>query len=271
VVGVRQSTATLKADEWAALRDAFTAAYGLHDDRGYGFYAGVHGLPLPMYCQHGTPSQGNPLFLPWHRAYLYFFERALTDALRTAGPDPGVTVSLPWWDWSGASAHATGLPPGYLDVAGSVNPLASGPVTLGADDLDRVRSALPGAITDGPDPMTVRDPEPPDELPRAATVNRALRSPTFAGFSTLLEGIHNGVHDWVGGAMSSIPIAAYDPVFWAHHVMIDRLWYLWQISPRGANPAEELLDQALPPWPMTVRQTLSITTLGYQYAAQVVG
>jgi len=53
----------LGATELSDLRDAFAAVYGLRDDRGYAFYAGLHGLPLPEYCQHGTL-----MFLPWHRA-----------------------------------------------------------------------------------------------------------------------------------------------------------------------------------------------------------
>jgi tyrosinase len=130
---------------------------------------------------------------------------------------------------------------------------------------------LPGAITDGADPTTVRDPDQPDELPRASTVDRALRSPTFTSFSMLVESIHGGVHGWVGGAMTAVPVAAYDPIFYAHHSMIDRLWYLWQTSPQGVNPPERLLDRVLPPFPVTVRQTLDITTLGYEYAVQVIG
>ena len=267
-LGIRKSVVTLRATELSDLRDAFAAAYGLRDDRGYAFYAGLHGLPLPPYCRH-APSL---LFLPWHRAYLYFFERALSAALRRARDDQTVAVSLPWWDWTSSAAHADGLPAGYLARPGAGdNPLAAGPVTLDDADLAAVRDKLPGAITDGPGPVTVRDPDVPDELPRAQTVARALNSTTFRGFSTLLESIHNGVHGWVGGAMSAVPIAAYDPVFWAHHGMIDRLWYLWQISPRGTNPPADLLDQALAPWPVTVRQVLNISTLGYEYAAQVVG
>ena len=266
-MGVRKNVATLSPAELADLRDAFAAAYQLSDDRGYAFYAGLHGLPLPSYCQHGTS-----LFLPWHRAYLYFFENALTDALRGARDDQTASVSLPWWDWASAAAHADGLPAGYLaDGNGADNPLAAGPVTLSNSDLQLVRENLPGAITDGPNPVTVRDPSPPDELPRQQTVNRALRSTTFQSFTMVLEGIHNGVHGWVGGAMSAVPISSYDPIFWAHHSMIDRLWYLWQISPLGADPPAALLDRALAPWPMTVRQTLDISTLGYDYAAQVIG
>ena len=266
-MAVRKAVATLSASELSDLREGFAAVYSLSDDRGYAYYAGLHGLPLPAYCEHGTL-----LFLPWHRAYLYFFERALTDALRRAREDQTVTASLPWWDWTSATAHAEGVPAGYLtqpDAAG--NPLAAGPVTLDEADLAAVRDNLPGAITDGPAPVTIRDPELPDELPRPATATRALSSTTFAGFSALLEGIHNGVHGWVGEAMSAVPIAAYDPVFWAHHAMIDRLWYLWQISPRGVSPPAALLDRALAPWPLTVRQTLDISTLGYEYAAQVIG
>ena len=69
--------------------------------------------------------------------------------------------------------------------------------------------------------------------------------------------------------MTLISVAAYDPLFWSHHAMLDRLWYLWQMSTRGALPAS-VLDRALPPFPMTVRDTLDISRLGYGYAVTVV-
>jgi tyrosinase len=265
-MGVRKNANSLTPAEVAELSEAFEAAYQLGDDRGFGFYAGIHGLPLPTYCEHGTA-----LFLPWHRAYLYFFERALTDALGRARGDETASVNLPWWDWSSNVAHVQGVPTAFESTEDATNPLGAGPVVLGPSDLQLVRDNLPGAISDGDEPVTLRDPDDPDELPRPTTVQRALRSTTFTGFTQLLEGIHNGVHGWVGGAMSAVPIAAFDPIFWAHHSMIDRLWYLWQLSPRSRNPPSSLLDRALPPFPMTVRQTLDISTLGYEYAAQVIG
>jgi tyrosinase len=259
-MGIRTNAAGLSAEELAALREGFAALYELRDDRGYGFLAGIHGLPLPIYCEHG-----NNLFLPWHRAYLYYVERALQDQVPAA--------NVPWWDWTSAAAHAEGLPSAFQPDGESVaaNPLAAGPVTLSEADLALVRANLPGTITSGDPPLTRRDPEDPDELPRQSTVRRALNSVTFVSFSTLLEGIHNGVHGWVGGAMATVPVAAYDPVFWAHHAMVDRLWYLWQISPRGVDPPAGLLGRPLPPFPMTVRDTLDISTLGYEYAAQAIG
>nr|6JU5_A Chain A, Tyrosinase [Aspergillus oryzae] len=66
-----------------------------------------------------------------------------------------------------------------------------------------------------------------------------------------LEAIHNNVHNWVGGFMfsrpgrhdlklwgaghmSSVPVAAYDPIFWLHHCNIDRLTAIWQTVNSGS-------------------------------------
>jgi tyrosinase len=70
--------------------------------------------------------------------------------------------------------------------------------------------------------------------------------------------------------MTLLSVASYDPLFWAHHAMIDRLWYLWQIASHGMPP-RSILDSALPPFPITVRDTLDIGRMGYGYAVRVVG
>ncbi|KAI0342043.1 Di-copper centre-containing protein [Trametopsis cervina] len=61
-----------------------------------------------------------------------------------------------------------------------------------------------------------------------------------------LEGVHNTVHNVLGngGHVSSVPVAAFDPIFWYHHVNVDRLLALWQAMnpdskvPRGPGPYE---------------------------------
>ena len=99
-MAVRQNAQSLPAGPLAALRGAFVDVQGLADERGYQHFAGLHGLPLPVQCEHGTD-----LFLPWHRAYLYLFERALQDRVPEA--------AVPWWDWTSAGAHEQGLPAPY--------------------------------------------------------------------------------------------------------------------------------------------------------------
>jgi tyrosinase len=74
------------------------------------------------------------------------------------------------------------------------------------------------------------------------------------------------VHVWTGGIMQDIASAAYDPVFFAHHVMVDRCWRIWQHRHPGALPPQHLLDQPLRPNGMTVRDTLDVKQLGYEYA-----
>jgi len=230
-------------------RKALARSMALNDDRGFQHWGGIHGLPLPMYCQHHTD-----LFLPWHRAYLYFFELSLQDIDRT--------VSLPWWDWSSRVAHQRGVPEAYADpkVGGKDNPLASSEI----NDQARRQFASSGAKAPR---RTKRNPGRPERLPSKEQVDAVLELSDFLDFSAQLEDIHDGIHVWVGGTMGEIPLAAYDPLFFAHHSMVDRLWRLWQLRHPGANPPAGLLDDALPPFQMTVAETLDVASLGYDYAS----
>lgn len=238
----RRDARRLTAGQLNDLRKAFGAAQQISDDRGYQYWAGVHGLPLPVSCTHNSP-----LFCAWHRAYLYFFEKALQDIV------PGVT--LPWWDWT--RNHQQGIPPAYAmaEAQGTPNPLFDSPIQ-------------PAGRRNQSEARTWRHPPGPSgSLPTPQQVAAVLANPDFITFQDQLESLHGAVHLWVAGTMSDISVAAYDPIFWAHHCMIDRLWYLWQLKHPGARMPPALIDRALPPFAMTVRQTLEITQLGYDYAA----
>lgn len=256
---MRRAVRLLSDAELAALRRAFAEVMALNDDRGYQFFAGLHGLPPPFYCEHG-----NPLFLPWHRAYLYMLEQALQDRV------PG--VAIPWWDWSSPASREEGIPAAYAlpETDGAPNPLFAADVGLPPDMIALVRSRLPGAISDDDPPRTLRDPDSPGDLPDAATVQALLEAPTFEDFSLRMEDVHNFLHVWVGGSMAQVPTAAFDPIFWTHHAMVDRLWYLWQMRHPGQTPSAQLMGQVLAPFRMTVADTLNINDLGYDYALQVV-
>ena len=244
----RKKVDSLSTDELAALRGAFSAVYAIDDDRGFAHHAGIHGLPLPIQCQHH-----NPLFLFWHRAYLYLFEQALLDQA------PG--VALPWWDYYGGGEPAIPAAFAQKEVGGAPNPLARGPIQgIPRSQWDRIEGGrMPSFTSRSPGELA---PFPPEDL-----VRQALSAPTLTDFGNFVESVHDQVHVYVGGTMAEIPIAAFDPLFWAHHCMIDRLWYLWQLGHPGAGPEPSLLGRALAPFPMTVADTLSINALGYEYAA----
>lgn len=249
-VRFRRNADRLTVGQLRLLRDAFEAVYGIGDDRGYAYHAGIHGLPLPIGCDN---AHGTPYFLPWHRAYLYFFERALRDRV----PD----AMLTWWDWRAGRQRPARVPDAFArrTVAGRRNPLFSAEVPRLA--LDQGRSA---GMTVGR--RTRREPGDPSLLPTPVEVRRVLELRDFLDFTAALEDLHNRVHVWTGGHMAMVPFAAFDPIFWAHHTMCDRLWRIWQLRHPGARPPSAILDEALPPFRMTVRQTLDVAALGYDYA-----
>jgi tyrosinase len=249
-VRFRRNADRLTAGQLRLLRDGFKQLYGISDDRGYAHHAGIHGLPLPIGCDN---AHGTPYFLPWHRAYLYFFERALRDRVPEA--------MLTWWDWRTGPRRPARLPEAFTrrTVGGGANTLYSAEVPKLA--LDQGRRA--GMTVSR---RTRREPAGPSGLPTADDVRRVLDLRDFLDFSFGLEELHNRVHVWTGGHMGMVPFAAFDPVFWAHHTMCDRIWRLWQLRHPGARPPQAILDEALPPFRMTVRQTLDVTALGYDYA-----
>ena len=173
------------------LRRAFERLLSRGDDRGYQWFASIHGLPLPMWCEHSRfqpPVEITLLFLPWHRAFLYYFELALQSRL---GPRFSIQppedaaladLGLPWWDWTSAESHQGGIPAAYSQarVSGQPNPLASARVPVGTDTtfigvwsdpiLQRVRAEASGALTETGPPQTQRDSELPAELPRSGPV-----------------------------------------------------------------------------------------------------
>lgn len=239
---LRRSATKLDGDWYGGFRDVLRQALQRRDDRGYQYFAGWHGVPFG-WCWHGDPR-----FLPWHRAYLYYFELALQDI--------DSSVTLPWWDW----ATSADIPRPYKlrRVDGKANPLHSvriEPMTSQKDPAwpkrtSRAVGTVPGVI-------------PP---PWKGHWDWAQEAPTFTEFNRRISLLHNNVHVWVSGTMGEVDWAAYDPIFWAHHAMVDRAWRIWQHSHPGARPPAEILDEPLEPRGMTVRETLDVKALGYDYA-----
>lgn len=259
---VRKNVDHLSAAELKALRAGYAQAQTIMDNRGYNYYAGLHGIPN-WFCWHHSHVQGSNananLFLPWHRAYLLYFEKAIRDQ---SPPTP--KVGLPWWNWSSPqavpqafSAATAGGQPNSLYRARIVAPTANPPI-------NRMTRRFPGQNV-------------PGGLPTPQQVENVLNLSQFTDFTTQVENLHDGVHGWtggnnhvVGGDMGSISTAAWDPIFWSHHCMIDRLWYLWQLRHGVNNITPALLPMVLQPFGLKVQDVLSTTQLGYTYAVSFV-
>jgi tyrosinase len=105
----------------------------------------------------------------------------------------------------------------------------------------------------------------------ATSAQAAMTTATFASFQSQINGVHGSVHVRTGGDMSSVPAAAYDPIFYLHHANIDRLWAVWQAANPGSLPASEATFQLQPfPRPFSVAwqtgsDAESTDALGYRY------
>ncbi len=152
----------------------------------------------------GTCQHGNLNFLPWHRMFLYFYEKTL----RKHVGDPN--FALPYWDYfQESSPDNKGLALPKLvrgEAAGSL--------------YDPFRT--PGLN----DNKTAIDPD-------SASASQAFSYSDFVHFSNQLQGQpHGAMHCAVGTGcvtpnMGFVPIAGLDPVFYMHHANIDRLWQCW--------------------------------------------
>lgn len=259
---VRKNIENLTEKELADLRKAFSKIMELNpaDDRGYIKLASYHG-PTAQFCHHeperidGWP--GVRLFLPWHRAYLYQFEKALQDQV------PGVTI--PYWDWRSATKIPKALSDKTAD--GKPNPLYQTRIFLPDLNIDRQTRRFPGS---GGFP-----------LPTFEDVDGLLRikddAEHFDDFSDELSNLHGWVHGWVGGMgiengrevggdMGMIPTAAFDPIFWLHHTFVDKIWWQWQKNDGVDEIPDHYKPMALDPFRLTVGEVLDIYNLGYDYA-----
>lgn len=227
---------------------AMELAQARSDNESFNYIAGFHGAP-GWFCWHNQRSARSPtparLFLPWHRAYLWWLEQALQKRVDRA--------ALPWWDWT----LQTDVPPAYAEkrIGGRRNPLESSKMDVPNNNppLDR---------------RTRRNTGTPPALPTAGQIKNLIDNFTdFASFSDQLQNYHDSVHVWVGGDMGDTTTAGFDPIFFAHHTMIDRIWYLWQVKHGFDRIPNQLLDMQLRPFGKQVRDVLDAQTLGYEYAA----
>jgi Common central domain of tyrosinase len=159
-------------------------------------------------------------FLPWHRVHVFEFETALNDA---AIADGGPPISLPYWDFTTHSTDFT-KDPVWTKMGGAKSGLeipdppfkgwrSNGFVTRKFDNKQGTSQLF----------VTAKNIE--------QLVSPAQRS--FQTFSEYLEDVHGPVHNGIGGSMFDPLTAADDPIFYAYHSAVDRIWRRWQKNGGG--------------------------------------
>ena len=233
-----------------------------------------------------TPGVGDPAqihfcwwFLAWHRAYISVTERKIREI---SGDD---SFTYPYWNWSSDRR----IPAAYARPGSSLanavrypraSPLSNGEVGYRPDDPDLEKLGVIALGAKAFEAKTARD--IPFSFGGIARPNAANRYGNNAIEGTPHGPVHNFAGgqkgsgpDAVGGDMTDFETAARDPVFFAHHGNLDRLWETWRQDPahKKTEPTTaafqkhsfvfKWLDGA--PIEVPMSDILDTTKLGYTY------
>ncbi|GFP78722.1 polyphenol oxidase ii chloroplastic [Phtheirospermum japonicum] len=163
-------------------------------------------------------------FYPWHRWYLYFYERILGKLI----DDP--TFGLPFWNWD----HPDGMiMPG--EFARKDSPLF---------DARRNQDHLPPALADLA--YSARSATKPEKI---VSNNLTVMYTEMVRNGSKLEDFYGakyvvgtspdpvGENTPTGEDMGNFYSTGREPLFYSHHANIDRLWSIWR-GLRGSKPKD---------------------------------
>jgi tyrosinase len=207
---VRRNINSLAANDpiLESFRTAVTAMKALPqtDRRNWQRQADIHN----DFCPHG-----NWLFLPWHRAYLWYFEEICRELSGNNG------FALPYWNWQDDRQ----IPAAFW---GEANPL------LNTTRFATATSTITSGVYSPSNIEAILD-ETNFEVFASAAIGASANPHTSSGPQGPLEaGPHNQTHGFVGGDMGGFH-SPLDPVFWAHHNIIDAIWVEWNLKRNNPN------------------------------------
>ncbi|KAJ3698925.1 hypothetical protein LUZ61_002630 [Rhynchospora tenuis] len=179
------------------------------------------------------------LFFPFHRCYLYFFERILGKLI----DDP--SFAMPFWNWDSPAGMT--MPAMYTNPRSPLfnvfrNPAHMPPKLVDLDFGDKdEHNASHDNFSDSEMVQHNLRIMYRQMRTNSSTPELFFGKPYRAGGPVepgagSIEGIpHNSVHDWVGDPeqpnkedMGSLYSAGRDPLFYAHHSNVDRMWNIWK-------------------------------------------
>jgi polyphenol oxidase len=245
----RRAAHLVDEDYVAKYAEAISLMKSLPEDDPRNFYqqANVH----CAYCNGAYEQVGFPklkidvhscwFFFPWHRYYLYFYERILGKLIN----DP--TFALPFWNWDSPSGmqmpyiftdpksplydqfrDQNHQPPTLLDLdygAGDPNPTNANQLyssNLRVMYKQMVSGAAKPTLFFGKPYRAGEDTSP--------------------GAGTIETSPHNNIHRWTGDPnqennedLGNFYSAARDPIFFCHHSNVDRMWTIWKTIPGGTR------------------------------------
>ena len=258
---VRKNAHSIEAEaDIQAMNTAFEIMKqkGCEDPTSWYYQAAIHWVPTRIYdnqlcasytdwtelkiawdeCTHSHSGAEEINFLIWHRMYIWHLEKIVR---KTSGKED---FALPYWGYTNYDKLDKVMPPMWRDSTSYL---------YEESRLDSLNAGYPinGAalrMLQGQYPKVM-------EITDYQTFNK-----------TFDQSIHGGMHNYIGsgnahneehynkisqktsktGMMSDVATAGFDPIFWAHHSNIDRIFQKWLNSPNGQKVTLEQLQDN--PW-----------------------
>ncbi|KAK4484609.1 hypothetical protein RD792_007198 [Penstemon davidsonii] len=253
------------------------------DPRGFMQQANIH----CAYCNGAYDQVGYPnidiqvheswLFFPFHRWYLYFYERILGELI----DDP--TFALPFWNWDNPKGmqmpkifdtessplynknrNQANRPPTLIDLGFSG---ASDDLQVVVNNLTIMYSEMIRSVNSTLDFMG--QPYIAGQLPRP-------------GMGSSERGSHIAAHVFVGDPrnkysedMGNFYSAGRDTLFYSHHANVDRMWSIWKTlktdvpkeinNPDYLNASFLFYDEKKRLVRVKVADSLDYKKMGYEY------
>jgi tyrosinase len=201
-------------------------------------------------------SHGNWFLLPWHRAYLLYFERICQKLTGNA------QFAIPYWNWTNN--------PAVPDVFYAVG-----------DVLNDTSKTLPqGApISSGFVSHSVLEAILEETNFQIFGSGKVTSQQAVDTYGPLEATPHNHVHTSIGGDMATF-MSPLDPIFWTHHAMLDFCWVDWNFDRQNQNPNDptwynlhftDFVDENNNPVDVAVAITQLFPIFSYQYEPSQIG
>lgn len=176
---------------------------------------------MNLHTQESGIGHGNDGFWPWHRAFLHHVETRLQQVTGSC------SLAIPYYEWS----------------IGAQNPWQSGVFSSTYFGSNEVGST--SCINDGPfagwtgaggECVRRSQMQGTTFLDYQGIRNNFINSASYTSARQSVEYgflMHGSIHGRIGGHMTDPRSAPYDPVFYSHHAMVDKLWDEWQTAHPG--------------------------------------
>ena len=219
--------------------------------------ANLHTDPKVWQVAHSDESGLQAAFLPWHRVFLRRMEGELQRI------DPKVT--MPYWNWALDSEDPAGSPVLSPDFFG------------GSGDPETSFCVTEGSFSDLSNETCVKRLIPRDSggfLTLSNLKEVLVENPDYGRFVNTMEnglGLHGHLHMFLGGDMARMN-SPKDPLFYAHHAFIDKLWWEWQMmhNELGSPAYKGNATAPLYPFEESASDVFSVEDMGYTYSDPLV-